>query len=81
MALEGPAEAAGGRDDAVAGSPRGEGNFAAGESPKAFYRHRVWSGLWAAAGLLRARSSRLEFGERDRIAGRTHLRASGHVGM
>ena len=62
-------EAAGWRGDAVASSPRGEGNFVAGDSPNALYGHRVWSGLWTAAGLLRARSSRLEFGERHRIAG------------
>ena len=80
MALEGPTEATGWRDDAAAGG-RGEGNFAAGESPKAFYGHRVRSGLWTAAGLFRARPSQLGFGERHRIAGRTHLRVSGHVGM
>jgi hypothetical protein len=80
MALEGPAEVAGGL---VAQQLLGGGDeiFAAGDSPNAFYGHRVWSRLWTAARPLRARSSQLEFGGRHRIARRTHLRASEHVGM
>ena len=65
MALEGPTEATGWRDDAAADGPRGERNFAVGESPNAFCGHRVWNGLRPAAGLLRTRPFQLEFVERQ----------------